>query len=200
MAIFVEDDADVITHLHQPFMVDNEVVLWADALSDDGILDRNGDRYKQMYFMSSFVKIAFVVNGDNMHLTNFYRTDTARPPARGFATSFLKKCIHVAAKHVGASSVSLNASGSLISDAPLEEQLMETVRSFDLDTLFAHAMQIPCYNSTSCWGDFDYIRHARRYVVARLMNQRLVTYYEKVGFRVCDPRRDDLDAQMVMAC
>ena len=200
LATFVLDGESEITQLHPPFMVDNEIVLWADALSMDDIVDSNGDRYKGLVFIAWSVKIWFSIDGGNLHLSDFYRIDTTGPPPRGFATSLLKKCIHVAAKHSSAYSISVSASGTLLSDAPLEEELMETMRSVDLDTLFAHAMQIPCYisNLANDWdsGDFDYINNAMRFVVARMMNLRLVAYYEKLGFRVCDRRRDDLDAVM----
>ena len=47
----------------------------------------------------------------------------------------MKTCIHVAAKHVGAFSVSLHAGGMLVSDEPLEKQLMESLFSHEVDCM-----------------------------------------------------------------
>ena len=112
-------------------MVDNEIVLWADALSEDDIVDENGNRYKSIYFISCSVEISFSCD-DGLHLLDVSRIDEARPLPRGLVTSILKTCIQVAAKHIDVCSVSLNAGGMLLSDKPLEKHLLESMSEYEV--------------------------------------------------------------------
>ena len=127
MSALVSYGESVITRVNEPFMVDNEIVLWADALSEDDIVDENGNRYKSIYFISCSVEISFSCD-DGLHLLDVSRIDEARPLPRGLVTSILKTCIQVAAKHIDVCSVSLRAAGMLLSDKTLKKHMLESMR------------------------------------------------------------------------
>lgn len=197
LATFIHEFECVITRLHKPFMVDDEMVLWADvAFKDDPT-----SRYKGLTFISRSVKVHFSVEDESLYVTDFYRIDTTGAPRRGFATACFKECIRVAAEHVGATKISLEASGMLKTDQELEARLLEYWGAVDLSTLFAHAMQIPAYNmelDSERAGDCDFINLAVTFVVQRLINARLEAYYMKLGFRLRHPYAGDISAYMDM--
>jgi hypothetical protein len=178
-------------------MVDEEIVLWADVTFKDD--PTSG--YKGLTFISRSVKVHFSVEDESLHVTDFYRIDTNGAPRRGFATACFRECIRLAAEHVGATNISLEASGMLQTDQKLEARLLEYWRAVDLSTLFAHAMQIPAFNmalDSESAGECDFINLAVVFVVQRMINARLEAYYMKLGFRLRHSYAGDISAYMDM--